>query len=83
MTRTESSKPKITHTETKSRAVKQMRFHIGVQVPGIVLNSIDCEKHDCKMELLPFGVEAHIKGSVIIVPYANIHYIEMLKVDQK
>lgn len=82
MTRTASSKVVGVPTDAPksvARKVKQMRFHIGVQIPGTVKNSIDAEKDNADMELQSMGVLAKIKGSEIIVPYANIHYIELLK----
>jgi hypothetical protein len=72
MTRIESSKKKV-------RFVKQMRFHIGVQIPGTVKNSLDVEKDNAEMELWGNGVLAKVKGVEIFVPLANIHYAELIK----
>jgi len=68
----------------KNIDVSHMRFHVGVQVGGNVMTSMDREKHKAEMELMPMGVHVLIEAQgtkqvkELIVPYSNIHYLEMV-----
>ena len=60
---------------------KRMTFHIGVQWPKKVANSMHTETDGgCEMFVYPTYVMAHLlkHKCKIVIPHSNIHQIDML-----
>ena len=66
--------------EMKSRKVRQIRCHVGVQVKHQVLTSVDVTRHGVTMELMPMGVYIDAGSVETIIPYANIHSLDLLPI---
>lgn len=64
----------------KGRKVRSIHTHVGVNFPGSgVQTSISREKQKgAELELTPAGVYVSWKGHEKIVPFANIHEINLV-----
>jgi hypothetical protein len=63
----------------KNKKITQVRFHIGINVAGQVLTSIDEQRDKAKMELLPVGVHFSVRGEERIVPFSNVLQISVVE----
>lgn len=67
----------------KNHKVKSFRAHIGVQIGSEVFSSLSIERQKVDMELCPHGVIATMNykegvTKTFVVPFANIHSVELL-----
>lgn len=68
----------------KGRRVRRITTHIGVQLTGMVKNSVSADAPmSCEMEMLPMGVYIKHKSMERIIPYANIQAIDLYPDDAK